>query len=347
MAFAPGYDLAEAQVMMTLAALAYANENPLPAETLAHHQDRIRTKIVQELATPGYATQGNWTWAWGPGLTASNMMYVARKTGADHYAVAIRGTDWHFLFDWIEDFDVLKLVPFPYITSQDPNIRIAQGMMDGLNELIGMSGSATADAQGPGTPINLLQFLLQAAMSAEGDIDVFVTGHSLGGGLASVLASWLAFQTAQWTHLNGAVNIKVYTFAAPTAGNASFATHGATFFGDRDWRVFNSLDVVPNAWQTLEVIKTYYTPQPTCPVWARVLLDGAIEVGKAAQLDFTQPGNPHSLPGSVSLPNGADFELQVGYQHSGNTYLTLLGAAPIDQQAHLSAGGASSTPPAT
>src|SRR3712207_1794401 len=105
--------------MMTLSALAYANDDPLPAETIQHHQDRIRARIVQELGTASYATHNNWEFAWGPGLTYSNMMYVARRTGADQYAVIIRGTDWNFVLDWIEDFDVLHTVPFPYATTQD------------------------------------------------------------------------------------------------------------------------------------------------------------------------------------------------------------------------------------
>ncbi|MDQ3813758.1 MAG: lipase family protein [Armatimonadota bacterium] len=328
MPFANGYDVNEAQVAMTLAALAYTNENALPGETIPHQQERIRAAIIQQLGNSDYATNNLWEFAWGPGLTSGDMMYVAKKKSADQYAVAIRGTDWSFLMDWIEDFDVLQLVAFPYISTQDANIRISKGSMDGLTTLLGMNGAVIDSQSDAGPDMSLLQFLMDAALHAPGDIDIFVTGHSLGGALASVLAAWLSYETAQWGHLPGKVNVKTYTFAAPSAGNSNFATYYDNLFGANAWRVYNKLDAVPNAWQTLNVITTYYTPQPLCPLVFKGLIDLAADFTGSDQ--YTQPTNARELPGEVNPAHNTNFVDQVEDQHSYDYYLQLLGAKPID-----------------
>ena len=337
MPFTHGYDQTEAQVTLTLSALAYANEDRLPGETAAQHQARISKRINQELGNPAYATGGEWQVVWGPALTSGNMLYVAKKTTGNQYAVAIRGTDWHFLADWIEDFDTLKLTRFPYVSSQDPDIKVAQGTMHGLTDLIGMTGSASLDGQADGAfNMSLVQFFMHVATEAKTDTDILVTGHSLGGCLASVVAPWLAFETSQWAHLSGAVNVKPYTFAAPSAGNSNFAGYYDTLFGDNAVRVYNTLDVVPNAWQTLEVIKTYYTPQPACHLMFKAVL--AADEVMILRDRYTQPGNTRPLTGTVSPDHRASFVAQVEYQHSYNTYLEKLGAVPIDWLAGVQPG---------
>lgn len=339
MPFTQGYDRMEAQATLTLAALSYANEAALPRETLVQHQARIRGKINQELQHTAYATAGGWRVVWGPGLTSGNMMYVAKQTRENRYAVAIRGTAWDFLVDWIEDLDVLTLVPFPYVRSQDPHIQVAQGTMHGLTDLIGMTGTVAPNGPADASrEMSLVQFLLQEAMAAAGDTEVLVTGHSLGGCLASVLATWLQFETAQWDHLDGKqVVVKAYTFAAPSAGNPNFAAAYTTLFGGNAVRVYNTLDVVPNAWQTLGTIKTYYTPQPHCPAMFKAVLD----VGALIELRdrYTQPEHEERLTGAVSPDASGDFIKQLEYQHNYNTYLQLLGAAPIDWLAGVQPGG--------
>src|SRR5581483_2631925 len=84
---------------------------------------------------------------------------------------------------------------------------------------------------------------------------LMVTGHSLGGGLAPVLAAWLAWR------FGDASRLKVYTFAAPSPGNAAFAAYFNRLFRDPTgktstaYRIYNTLDLVPNAWATLPTIK--------------------------------------------------------------------------------------------
>lgn len=326
---ADGYDLSYAQVLMTLSALAYAKENPLPKETTQAHQARIRDKITKELAKPGLATGNNWEFAWGPGLTTGNMMFVAKNKSANEYAVSIRGTDFKFIFDWIEDADVLNLAAFPYVSTTDPNIKIAQGTMDGLNDLLSMTGSDIINPDQPDT--NLLQYLMQAAMNSQTDINIYVTGHSLGGCLATVIAAWLSYQAAGWQHLSVKVNVLAYTFAAPSAGNSNFASYYNTLYttesGSNAFRIYNELDLVPNLWQTIDVIKSYYQPEPKCPEWAKLIIDAGDKF--LPSRDYTQPEVSEPLPGTVDS-SFSGFAGQAGHQHDKNNYLTLLGAKPLD-----------------
>jgi hypothetical protein len=102
-----------------------------------------------------------------------------------------------------------------------------------------------------------LAHFLRAVMETEsGDVEVVVTGHSKGGALSSTLALWLA-QTQgtdgvrphlQWDRDRRAT-VGCWSYAGPTAGNATFATMSDAVIGDRCHRVSNRLDMVPHAWQ--------------------------------------------------------------------------------------------------
>jgi hypothetical protein len=56
--------------------------------------------INASLAESPYAS---WKVAWGPKLNddRSNMLYIAGNSATNQYAVAVRGTDWSFLLDWL------------------------------------------------------------------------------------------------------------------------------------------------------------------------------------------------------------------------------------------------------
>jgi hypothetical protein len=331
MAGSSGYSATEAVLLMTLCEYAYIDERPLPGETVAAQQARMARDINAALAASPYA---NWQVAWGPGLDGDrgNMMYVAGNHATNQYVVAIRGTDWSFWLDWLEDFAaVLGLVPFPYLpATAGQDIKIAAGTAVGLQALVQMTG-ATSSAQ-----VSLLTFVRQQAPGAQ----FFVTGHSLGGCLASAVAPWLAFE------LGGAGNLAAYTFAAPSAGNSAFADYYNQLFTDTAtgastaYRVYNTLDAVPNGWASLPVIETYYTPFPPCTTDIKTIIEDAANfVGTT----YTQPGiagqgSAVPLPGQVtSRPAAARFDpigdalflYEVAQQHASTTYLRLLAAPPV------------------
>jgi triacylglycerol lipase len=79
--------------------------------------------------------------------------------------------------------------------------------------------------------------LLSAVRALPAGLTLYVTGHSLGGGIATLAALDLAVNTA----FNGPV---VYTFGAPRVGDPEFAARfDATLAVS--WRVVNAFDLVP------------------------------------------------------------------------------------------------------
>lgn len=307
----PGYNLTEAQLLMQLSALAYTDETPLLGETIPQQVARMKSDIDAALQSgPPYLS--GWQVAWGPALSPdrSNMLYIAGNTATNQYALAVRGTDWSFILNWIEDFaSLLPLVPYPV-----PNAgKIAAGTLIGLEAL---------------ESLGFLAFL--ATLSS--DASVYITGHSLGGCLASVVAPIVSNQ------FGGSGRVKVYTFAAPSPGDAQYQSYFTRLFGQNAmaFRVYDTLDAVPDAWTTLETIETYYQGFCPCPADLKKLLNFAIsKVGNEyAAVGTDQPllGHiiwPFNKQGDVPALNpigDALFMWQVAQQHAHVNYLSLLGA---------------------
>src|ERR1700751_3305644 len=98
------YDPATAELAMTLSTLAYVDEN-----RTATQQEMIN-EINAGLEEAGY---DSWRVAWGPALNAdrSNLAFAARNSETGQLAVSIRGSDFSFWLNWIQDLAVITLVP--------------------------------------------------------------------------------------------------------------------------------------------------------------------------------------------------------------------------------------------
>jgi len=156
----------------------------------------------------------------------------------------------------------------------------------------------------------------------------------LGGCLASVLAPSLAHQ------LGTAENLKVYTFAAPSAGNQDFASYYDRLFTDAAaastaYRVFNDLDIMPGSWASLPAIAAQYAPAPPCPDALKQLIDRAVTIVGSTyeQVGRADHGSAVPLHGQVVArtvpalspdPGAALFFQEVGQQHATETYMQLL-----------------------
>jgi hypothetical protein len=334
MPFAGGYSKAEAQLLITLSGFAYLDSDPLPGETIAAQETRMRQDIDAALAASSYA---DWRVICGPGLSGdrANMLYAAGGPSSNPLAVAVRGTDWSFWLNWLENFaSLLPLVPFTAILPSIPsaNPQIAAGTNVGLQLLLGTEASTLN-----GDQVNLTTFLRGSGDQAE----IFVTGHSLGGCLASVLAPSLAQQ------VGSAKNFKVYTFAAPSAGNQDFAGYYNRLFTDAAaastaYRVFNDLDIVPESWASLPAIARKYTPAPPCPAALKPIIDRAVTaVGTTyEQVGSADNGSAVLLRGQVEAPTAPDlspdpaaalFFQEVDQQHATETYMQLLSAPAVSR----------------
>lgn len=117
------------------------------------------------------------------------------------------------------------------------------------------------------------------------------------------------------------------TFAGPTAGNRVFANWLEQQFVASQGRYFNTLDVVPHAWQELAWIEqSFSTSGPDLPSVMKELIKGIADLLKLIKDSYTQPGAGMPLPGTFQ---SGTWVTEAGQQHAGATYLTLVGAPPV------------------
>jgi hypothetical protein len=312
--FADGYSNDESGVCMTLASLAYVNEN---------NSAYIKDSLIVQLSNQNYATGGAWKLAWGPALSSdkANMMYVVKDTvqNPDMYAIAIRGTDWCFLTNIEQDILVYDLVPYTY--SGNINDSISQGSSSGLTTLLSLRDPVTHK-----TFVEYLNVLQRPQPGTKHDL--FITGHSLGGALATVLTSW--FLDKGYGSL---FNIKSYTFAAPMVGNAGYVQHFNNIISasnSESHRVINPNDIIPRFVGDIDSILLQQIPiklplsieTALIAIYAYFTSEGILyyHVGQAQYLGTKQ------TTGCSSGSYFDQYECWVGFEHDHNTYLTLLGA---------------------
>jgi triacylglycerol lipase len=159
--------------------------------------------------------------------------YVAVGGDPTTAVVALRGTETNM--EWWDDFH-WDLVPFAPVTDGG---KVASGFYDIYASIGTMAPGQQASTSAPGT---VAADVAQAATSGlaagldPADLPMVVTGHSLGGALATMLVADLT--------ANRALKPQAWTFASPRTGDATFAArYGA--LSTVSWRIYNQVDVVP------------------------------------------------------------------------------------------------------
>jgi acetyl esterase/lipase len=326
------------QVMMTLCTLCATSADPRPSgESLADQQARILAGINQQLTNPSLATQGQWQAVWmGLSVDRGNLACIVQGP-SNTLAVCLRGTVAGSPIDKAEDMNVGLLMPFAYGGGN-----ISQGAMEAFTEvtssvyvgslpLLGLAGKTLTEALGA---------LVTTASAAP---TIVITGHSLGGALATTIGLYLSNALPGPTYL-------LYTFAAPTAGDSDFATAVINAFGLSESSptsacYYNYYDVVPYAWADLLKTENFF-PKPGPQT-------NEVVIGILKDLDKRRCGNTYVQPYtqgqpaswelnsdfSVNLPlSGNTTEMwmqEVGTQHADSTYLTLLGVDQSQQPPNL------------
>ncbi len=286
-----------------------------------------------------------WTVVWEP-VKAIGGNYAFIAFNGVQYVVAIRGSILDFSYgaflDWFkEDFNILKQTPWVYTNDPGTNPMISQGAADGLANL-----TMLMDKNGN----TILGFLLKNAIPASKFL--CVTGHSLGGNLATVFAPWLLYQIQQAGKSAPAI-FSVLTFASPTSWNGAFAEQFDNAFTN-SWRYYNVIDIVPFSACNVVGLGNLYPPPAPAATSISATYDGititlsevfdaiALIIAGSEIVNKSVYAQVNSKRGSIALNTNQQiypvtatdplvqwFE-QAGQQHDHNHYLDWLGTPEIN-----------------
>jgi len=184
-----------------------------------------------------------------------NMWQLWKRNSDGAFAIAIRGTVYQ-PGSIVEDLLALMIeatgtitvegVPFPYSFAADP--------LAGVH--LGFVAATLLVAELP-----LIGILEQLQFNGVGaGSQVYVTGHSQGAAMATLLRSYLQYGAG----MPQGVGYKTYVFAQPKPGNDHYAADFESRFSNvgLGFRVTNSLDWVPQVPFTIEILSDINVPNP-------------------------------------------------------------------------------------
>ncbi|MEG5135853.1 MULTISPECIES: lipase family protein [unclassified Microcoleus] len=162
-----------------------------------------------------------------------------------------------------------------------------------------------------------LETSLLPLKSVPDKVDVYVTGHSLGGSLSKFCA--IALRRWFGTETNSGLNIKAYPIGAPKIGNKAFANYFNRQMGEGTvYRIENTLDLMMR-----------FPVPPPFPL-SLFAGDNGLRIGNLFLGNFADVGELHTITGlgsqSISLGTGGALDLGLGipYPHSFEAFLQLL-----------------------
>jgi hypothetical protein len=299
------------EIAATLAAVSYIDPSDAPATQLAD--------MSSALANTALPTAGEWQIVWGPADLGGNLMYIAQLQGTSSgstVAVVIRGTIFDFPSDLLEDTEVAAQValPFPPPKGFSESAKISFGAGQAWTNLASMIPSVGDSS------LDAFQFL----KALPGPVSVLVTGHSLGGQLATIAAVWIA-------GFLGSADVQVITFAAPTAGNPDFATAFDNVLSGKTMRYFTNLDIVPCLWVPagefdLDNVEQLFPGGPQCDSGCHADVQVAKHIVR--NVTYAQPATATLLTSAVYSEGAIGaFEQEGSQQHRMLLYLYLLGVS--------------------
>lgn len=280
-----------------------------------------------------------WTVVWDGRDTGGNYAFVAHD--GYNYAVAIRGSLMSFTEDalnnWLyQDMNVLHQKDWNYTDSVTGAV-VSRGVYDGWRNLDNMREKTKGSL--------LTDFLLTLD---PGKTPVHFSGHSLGGNIATVYASYMHNRYKE--KQKNTLLMNVITFAAPAAGNAAFAADFNKKF-PHSIRIENEHDIVPKfpCRNKIDELGSLFSKGPSAKevsvsyrgisvslADAFSLMSKALFLLKITGSDYEQTnGNGKRISIPLSGKNtghdiGAWFD-EAGYQHALIQYARFLNAPVVEE----------------
>lgn len=194
----------------------------------------------------------DWQIIWGPAIFCANSstkQVIADKTimllynpMQNVFTIAIAGAYKNSIYGWFEeDFNINTTVKWREVIDHPQDIldtaTISTGVYNGLQTLLNIKHNE----------LTLMQVLSIQLLKAKKRSELALTGHGLGGALASTLAMYLKDTQKKWDTSKKVFVISAYPTGTTTPGNEAFANRLSS---NIDYHSFyNRLDVVPHAWQ--------------------------------------------------------------------------------------------------
>jgi hypothetical protein len=244
---------------------------------------------------PPSTPPAGWNLVFKPAFHNKNYAVVLQSiSDTNQLAVVIMGT--HDATQMMQDLDISK--PGPFVNPSGDTIitgaEVANGAADAFSQVLNLRHI-----------LHTLEHYLSKTDWSK--TSVLITGHSLGGTIASLLAPWLASVILGQTPLNKPLpsSLQAVTFAAFAAGNQAFATYlnDSTQYQPN----INVHDIVPYVWATTgdypvsTIYTTFASPGPLMP--AKLQADLKKKVGTIPSgFNYIQTNEPSTFKGAILAP---------------------------------------------
>lgn len=286
---------------------------------IAYEETKQCVESYLELLEP---VIGSFRVVWGPAFhynftnKTDGMTYlVQNKNQPAEYYIAIRGTTPLTLTDWIfHDFLVGSLVgwnmvPFDNLLPPAQPASNTPAISFGTNNaLVNIINHLNDDG------INLGYFLQEQTKQTRQSIKISITGHSLGGLLAPILALYLA---EHWPTNLEKPQFNIYGYAGPAAVNQVFATYFEQSLGSHFKNYGNHLDAATYAWNVDELAKLPSLYDPIQMPEVLLVLLRKIVIPAVNDKNYTRIGSiqPPIFSRLVDFGFPNQYIVQAAYQH--------------------------------
>jgi hypothetical protein len=250
-----------------------------------------------------------------PPKLSDALVLACRDRGSGELTIVLRGTNTISPTEWLlQDFMIQKQVPWLDLRAgpAPEDALVSEGTARAVTLRLGLRPA-------PGTPgrgRSLEEFLVSELESSPGPCRMRFTGHSLGGLLAPVMALWLLdrIESGGRRDLADKLELDVYGYAAPTAGNRAFAEYLASRLPAAR-RYANDIDIAALAWEeaAMKKMPALYEPEIKMQAITKSLirLCALLCEGKG----YAHPGGRILVPAKIESKRGKRFLIEAAYQH--------------------------------